>query len=217
VKKAKIFSLPSLAAASLFGWTIFCVVTMNDMRSAITSFMPFLGETGSLIFFSAMIVFYVASGLLIYLGVFGDKLPQVLFRLILGVIFMAAAVPKILDPAGFALDISHYDVFPRTLVHLIAIAVPWIEGIIAISLVLTVFDRGGVLMVNLFMFAFLVLLGQAWFRGLDIDCGCFGHMGAREAVSKAFVRDIFFVFWSLVLFAYFWKTDGREAREESRG
>jgi putative oxidoreductase len=202
VNDKKIVSLSSLSAASLFGWTIFFVLTCNDVRSAIISVFPFLGESGSIVLLSLMVVFFVSSGIMIYFGVFGDTLPKLLFKIILGMIFMMAAIPKIMDPAGFALDISHYDTFPKSTINIIAIILPWIEGLVALSLILSVLDGGGVILINMLMVSFLVLLGQAWVRGLDIDCGCFGKSGAGEAVSKAFVRDIFFIFWGIALFFY---------------
>jgi putative oxidoreductase len=207
VNNKKIISLSSLSAASLFGWTLFIVLTCGEVRSAIISMFPFLGDTGSVVFFSLMVVFFVVSGTMVYFGVLGDTLPKLLFKLILGAVFMMAAVPKIMDPSGFALDISHYDTFPKFSINIIAITLPWIEGLIALSLILSVLDGGGVILVNLFMAAFLVLLGQAWMRGLDIDCGCFGKSGAGEAVSKAFIRDIFFIFWSVILFFYMRRGD----------
>jgi hypothetical protein len=38
---------------------------------------------------------------------------------------------------------------------------------------------------------FLVALGQAWLRGLDITCGCFGSAatGSASAYSSYFLRD----------------------------
>jgi putative oxidoreductase len=216
VKNRKISWLSSLSAVSLFGWTFFFVLTCSDVRSAIVSFFPFLGDSGSIVLFSLMVVFFVAAGTLVYFGVFGDRLPKFLFKMLLGVVFMMAAVPKILDPAGFALDITHYDFFPKHVINLIAINLPWIEAIVAISLVFSVFDRGGVLIVNLLLAGFLFLLGQAWYKGLDIDCGCFGHSGAGEAVSKAFMRDLFFIFWGIILFLYFRKENAQKGAAFSR-
>ena len=41
---------------------------------------------------------------------------------------------------------------------------------------------------------FIVLTGQAWFRGLDISCGCFGSMLEEESflgsVQFAFFRNL---------------------------
>lgn len=212
----KYFSLSSLSAASLFGWTVFSVLSVEDMKIAIKAFMPILGDMGALFLFSAMLTFYCVSGLFVYLGIGGRKLPGIIFRVMLAATFMAAAIPKILDPAGFALDISHYDFFPKSVVNIVAITVPWVEGIIALSLILYVFDRGGIAIVNLMMAGFLILLGQAWFRGLDIDCGCFGHTGATEAVSKAFIRDLFMISWSILLFMYMWRENGTEAAPAPR-
>lgn len=209
----KRFSLSSLTAASLFGWTLFFVLTFNDVQPAIIALAPFLAEKGSLAVFCLLAVLFSATGLLIFLEVLGASYAKAVLRVLLSAVFIMAAIPKILDPAGFALDISHYDTLPRFSVNLIAITLPWVEALIAVSLISGFMDRGGVLLTNLLMVAFLVLTGQAWMRGLDIDCGCFGHAGAREAVSKAFLRDVFFIFWSVLLFAYLRKENGRKLLE----
>ena len=213
----KRFSLSSLAAASLFGWTLFFVLTFNDVQPAILTLAPFLAERGSFAVFCLLVVFFSAAGILIFFQVLRDFHAKAVLRILLSVVFMMAAIPKILDPSGFALDISHYDALPRFSVNLIAITLPWVEALIAISLISGIMDRGGVLLTNLLMVAFLLLTGQAWFRGLDIDCGCFGHEGAREAVSKAFLRDIFFIFWSALLFFYLRKDNGRKTLTEKAG
>jgi putative oxidoreductase len=108
-------------------------------------------------------------------------------------IFLAAAVPKILDPAGFALDITHYAMVPDVLVNPMAIALPWIEAVGALALLTGFAAEGGLLLINLLILAFMAGLGQAWVRGLDIDCGCFGHSDAKGHVGLAFLRDIGFL------------------------
>lgn len=108
-------------------------------------------------------------------------------------IFLAAAVPKILDPAGFALDISHYAMVPDILINPMAIILPWIEAVGALALLSGFAVEGGLLLVNLLILVFMAGLAQAWVRGLDIDCGCFGHSGAKGHVGLAFLRDIGFL------------------------
>lgn len=108
-------------------------------------------------------------------------------------IFLAAAVPKILDPAGFALDISHYGVVPNLLVNPMAIALPWIEAVAALALLSGFAAEGALLLVNLLMIVFLAALAQAWVRGLDINCGCFGHSEVRGDMALSFLRDVGFL------------------------
>ncbi len=110
----------------------------------------------------------------------------------LAAIFLAAALPKILDPSGFAADISHYALVPDVFVNPMAVVLPWIEAVMGLALLSGFAAEGAVLQANLLLVVFLAALGQAWVRGLDIDCGCFGHSGARGNVGLAFLRDVGF-------------------------
>ena len=116
-----------------------------------------------------------------------------LARWALAAIFLAAAVPKIIDPSGFAADISRYDMVPDIFVNPMAIMLPWIEAVAGLALLSGFAAEGSLLLVNLLIVVFMVGLGQAWVRGLDIDCGCFGHSEAKGEIGLAFLRDIGFL------------------------
>lgn len=126
-------------------------------------------------------------------------------RWAIAAIFLAAAVPKILDPSGFASDVSHYALFWDPLVNVIAITVPWVEAVTALALLSGFAADGAILLTNGFFVFFLVLLGQAWVRGLDIDCGCFGHSEARGHIGLAFLRDVGFLALAVVTLWLRWK------------
>lgn len=122
-------------------------------------------------------------------------------RWALALIFLAAALPKIMDPSGFASDISHYAMLPDVVINPLAVVLPWIEAVAALALLSGFAAEGAVLLTALMLAAFLGGLGQAWIRGLDIDCGCFGHSDARGNVAVAFARDTgFLLLAGLVLF-----------------
>jgi uncharacterized membrane protein YphA (DoxX/SURF4 family) len=110
----------------------------------------------------------------------------------LSAIFLFAAVPKILDPAGFAEDVTHYALLPDAAVNVVAVLLPWIEAVGALALLTGFAAEGGLLLANLLLLLFLGALGQAWARGLDIDCGCFGHGKGNASVALAFLRDLLF-------------------------
>jgi len=116
-----------------------------------------------------------------------------LFRWGLAAIFLAAALPKILDPSSFAFDISHYALVPDLLVNPMAAVLPWIEAVTGLALLSGFAAEGAVLLANLMLLTFLGALGWALAKGLDIDCGCFGHSGARGHVGLAFLRDVGFL------------------------
>ena len=186
----------------MLGWALFLVLTSQEIKSAIEYYLPKSLKTSTSFFFWGIVLIFVLVSLLIIFFKKWNLVASLSMRIILGGTFILAAVPKILDPKGFVLDITHYDFFPKFVINMIAITVPWIELFIAFSVIFSVAQRGGILLLNLMLVAFLVLLAQAWIRGLDIDCGCFGHSGARETVSKAFVRDLFFIIWGILLYFF---------------
>lgn len=108
-------------------------------------------------------------------------------------IFLAAAFPKIMDPSGFAADISHYALVPDAVVNVMAVVLPWVEAVMGLALLSGFAAEGAGLLAGVLLAVFLAALGQAWARGLDIECGCFGHSQARGNVAVAFLRDSAFL------------------------
>jgi putative oxidoreductase len=107
-----------------------------------------------------------------------------LARLVLAGVFLAAAAPKLLDPAAFAEAIAKYQVFPDAAVNLIATVVPALELVGALAL-LTPWRRGGALLLVGLLLGFTVLLAVSLARGLDLSCGCFGAAdGARQRRAR---------------------------------
>jgi len=104
-----------------------------------------------------------------------------LFRLVLGVVFVYAALPKLGDPAAFAEDVGNYQLLPDWLVHPTAVLLPGVEIALGVALLLGLVPRGAALGVGLLMLLFLGAEGHALAGGIDIDCGCFG--GGSDSIS----------------------------------
>ena len=103
-------------------------------------------------------------------------------RLVLAGVFLAAAAPKLADPAGFAAAIANYRAFPDALVNLVATLVPALELVGALAL-LTPWRRGAALLLGALLLGFTALLAISLARGIDVACGCFG--GAAEQAGAA--------------------------------
>jgi len=96
-----------------------------------------------------------------------------IFRVILGIIFIYASYDKILDPAGFSKNIHNFHVTPLAVENLAALIIPWMELIIGVFLIFGVFLEGSTsITIGLYIF-FIIILSQAVFRGIDVHCGCF--------------------------------------------
>ena len=101
-----------------------------------------------------------------------------LLRLIVSAVFLWAALPKLLDPASFAIDIAAYQLTGAGLSLWIAIALPWTELAAAIGLLAPWTRRASGLLLCGLLLLFIGLHLSAWARGLDIACGCFGKEAA---------------------------------------
>ena len=93
---------------------------------------------------------------------------------ILAVVFVVAAVPKLIDPGSFANDLLNYRLLPENLVGLVALFVPALELVIAAALLWPRYQRGAALLSTLLLVGFAAAMAQARIRGIDLSCGCFG-------------------------------------------
>lgn len=94
-------------------------------------------------------------------------------RLVVSAAFILAALPKIQDPAAFAVSVQGYRIVTANLAMWIALALPWLELVTGFGLLIPQIRRGSALVITLLLIAFIALHASAWARGLDINCGCF--------------------------------------------
>ena len=94
-------------------------------------------------------------------------------RLIVSAAFILAALPKIQDPAAFAVSVEGYHAVTAKLAMWIALVLPWLELVAGFGLLIPQIRRGSNLIIALLLVVFIVLHASAWARGLDINCGCF--------------------------------------------
>ena len=60
---------------------------------------------------------------------------NLVIRLLVGLMFVTAGLPKIMDPKHFVSEIFNYQLLPDILLNPIAIIIPWIEVIAGIMLI----------------------------------------------------------------------------------
>lgn len=112
-------------------------------------------------------------------------------RLGLGVLFIYSSWFKLEDPALFAEAVKGYQMLPDILCGYVAIVLPAAELIAGLMLLLTKWARETALLILLMLLVFLVGLTQAWLRGLDIACGCFGPAdGEPVPLWLDIIRDV---------------------------
>lgn len=115
-------------------------------------------------------------------------------RLVLAVVFVAAALGKISDLQRFADQVAGYHLLPVTVVNLFAITLPWVELLAGLSLLVGTLARQAGLLLVVLNLVFLFAVTSAMMRGLDIECGCFTVSRAHDHVGWGIIcRDIFFL------------------------
>ena len=117
-------------------------------------------------------------------------------RVVIGLIFIYASFYKIIEPASFARSIWFYHMVPGSLINLMALILPMLELILGLALIGGLFYRGSVIWANLLTVVFLIALGSAMARGIDIDCGCFK---ASKAASGSVIDSLLFDVGMLIL------------------
>lgn len=115
-------------------------------------------------------------------------------RWFLGLVFLYTSCHKIVYPAHFAKIIYGYYLFPDASINIIAIFLPFLELFSGLALILGVYPRSAVLIINGMLLGFIVALGINLVRGQQFDCGCFavGETGYTYTTGHLLVRDIIF-------------------------
>ena len=114
-------------------------------------------------------------------------------RLVLGGVFLAAGVPKALDPGSLAASIRTYELgLPEWFITFSAYSLPYLEILIGLYLIAGLFTKISAWFTSALMFMFLIALLQGAARGLEIDCGCFGAAAGEQStrLPTAIARDV---------------------------
>ncbi len=98
-------------------------------------------------------------------------------RLAMGIIMIAAAVPKMIDIDQSVRAVRAYRLLPEAVVPLVGTALPYFELVFGLILIAGVFVRWSAILWLLLMAGFVSGVAWAWYKGYSIDCGCFGGGG----------------------------------------
>ena len=127
-----------------------------------------------------------------------NKAILLIFRVVLGGLFVYAGIVKVLDaprfrpghpqlPARRAVAVLHRRGRP-----------PWLEILSGLFLIAGVWKRGAALVISGLLVFFVVLTVVTMIRGLDVDCGCFGAL-SRKAGLSVILEDLAMLYLGLCL------------------
>jgi uncharacterized membrane protein YphA (DoxX/SURF4 family) len=114
-------------------------------------------------------------------------------RLLLGAVFVFSGVLKVGDPAQSVRAVRAYRLLPEAVVPAFGYGLPFLEVAVGILLILGLASRLSAVVAAVLLVMFMVGIGAAWARGLQIDCGCFskgGEVGAGDTMyPQEMARD----------------------------
>lgn len=111
-------------------------------------------------------------------------------RLILGGVLLIAGLLKIGSLEQSVLAVRGYQLFDLTWQRIIGYALPVVEIIGGVALIIGLFTRLAGAAGAALMLAFVAGIASAWARGLSLDCGCFGGGGTVDPGQTQYLQDI---------------------------
>lgn len=142
---------------------------------------------------------------------FKNTFIETVARIVLGALFMYASFDKMAHPEAFADIIDNYHILPIQLVNPLAIFLPWLEFITGFLLIINKWVKGALLIYSTLLVIFIIALGQALIRGLDISCGCFSVQSSSTSdIWLRIISDIVMLFFSIQLYRY---SDSENSKE----
>lgn len=112
-----------------------------------------------------------------------------ILAIIIGALFVYAGVLKAWDPVRFAGDIENYHVLPWAVNVRLAFYLPWLEIICGLALIFRRLYSGALALVLVLLLVFIGASIAAKARGIDISCGCFGHVSDQLSFAWHLVLD----------------------------
>ncbi len=91
----------------------------------------------------------------------------------LGLVFVIASLPKIMDPPGFAKSVWMYQLVPALFIHPAALVLPWLELLCGLALCLGLWVRAAAGWIAILLLVFTTALSINLARHHPVDCGCF--------------------------------------------
>lgn len=104
----------------------------------------------------------------------GTAVAALVLRVGLGAFFAWTGGEKLLRLDDFTRAVANYKLVMEPWDAVVAYSLPWWELVSGVALMVGFWTRGALMSVAAMTLAFVFGIAQAWYRGLEISCGCFG-------------------------------------------
>jgi hypothetical protein len=128
-----------------------------------------------------------------------------------GGLLLYASADKIMNPQDFAVIVKDYRLLPDFLVNIVAIWLPWFELVLGFCLFTDWWRQGALFLATALLAAFWLALIVNYFRGINVNCGCFSSSPSDDAAPMLWYIGRDALLLCLPLLAY---EAGRRARAQ---
>ena len=111
-------------------------------------------------------------------------------RLTLGGVLFVAGYLKVDKLEISQMAVRSYELLPIPIANFLGLTLPFFEVVIGLLLILGAATRAIAALGGFTMFIFIIAIAQAWARGLNIDCGCFGGGGTVDPGQTRYLQEI---------------------------
>ena len=136
-------------------------------------------------------------------------IPLPLLRLLLGAIFLLAGTLKLQQPVQSILAIGAYDLLAPGPALATALLLPGLEIAVGAALLSGALVRGASALAAGLSLCFVLVVGSAWLRDLDVSCGCFGPWsGLEQAGAGALLVELLLLTASILVWRHSYRPRG---------
>jgi uncharacterized membrane protein YphA (DoxX/SURF4 family) len=115
------------------------------------------------------------------------------FRLAAGTVLIVSGSSKVAEGAGFVEEVADFDLLPEGLANVYATALPWVEIVVGALLILGLLSRISAGIGALTVLSFIIANSVVVYRGLNMECGCFGDMAVLDTRQAIIVDCVLFI------------------------
>ena len=124
------------------------------------------------------------------------------FQLPVAFVLIYAGVNKVIDPQAFYEGLLKYQLGSENVLVSIAFLVPVIEILAGLTLFWRPLRRGGYFLSFSLFLGFQIFLYQAKYRGLELNCACFGSHSQGSSLNESLLRNTVLISFLLISLFY---------------
>jgi len=120
-------------------------------------------------------------------------------RLVVGTTFIVSGAMKFPERAVFLDEVTKYNLLPDILAEIYGTALPWVEVIVGALLIMGLVLRLAAGIGMLTALSLVIANSVVLYRGLNLECGCFGNLAALQTRDAIVIDSILLVLAFLIL------------------